>query len=101
MQIAYDGHGLMNSPAKSSNSPSPKRAKSGQWSLKPQDVVVALKLIALRGERLTYEELGKRLRLSQFEAHAAAKRLVAAKLATEIEGAVRPIVSTLKNFIYY
>ena len=91
----------MNSPIKSSNSPSPKRAKSGQWALKPQDVVVALKLVVLRGERLTYEELGKRLKLSQFEAHAAVKRLVAAKLATEIEGEVRPIMATLKNFIYY
>jgi hypothetical protein len=91
----------MNSPIKSSNSPSPKRAKSGQWALKPQDVVVALKLVALRGERLTYEELGKRLKLSQFEAHAAVKRLVAAKLATEIEGEVRPIIASLKCFIYY
>ena len=101
MQIAYGRHEIMNSPIKSSNSPSPKRAKSGQWALKPQDVVVALKLVALHGERLTYEELGKRLRLSQFEAHAAVKRLVAAKLATEIEGEVRPIMATLKNFIYY
>ncbi len=91
----------MNSLIKSNNSPSPKRAKSGQWALKPQDVVVALKLVVLRGERLTYEELGKRLKLSQFEAHAAVKRLVAAKLATEIEGEVRPIMATLKNFIYY
>ena len=63
--------------------------------------MVALKLVVLRGERLTYEELGKRLKLSQFEAHAAAKRLVAAKLATEIEGEIRPIIATLKNFIYY
>ncbi len=54
----------MNFPIKSSNPPSPKRAKSGQWALKPQDVVVALKLVVLRGERLTYEELGKRLKLS-------------------------------------
>jgi len=101
MQIAYGSHEIMNSAIRSSNSPSPKRGKSGQWALKPQDVVVALKLVVLRGERLTYAELGKRLKLSQFEAHAAVKRLVAAKLATEIEGEVRPIVATLKSFIYY
>lgn len=92
---------IMGSASKLSNSSSPNRAKSGQWALKPQDVVVALKLVVLRGERLTYEELGKCLKLSQFEAHAAVKRLVAAKLATEIEGKVRPIMATLKHFIYY
>ena len=101
MQIAYRAYEIVKSPINSINSTSPRRAKSGQWALKPQDIVVALKLVVLRGERLTYEELGKRLKLSQFEAHAAAKRLVAAKLATEIEGEVRPIMATLKNFIYY
>ena len=91
----------MNSSIKSSNATSPQRGKSGQWSLKPQDVVVALKLVALRGERLTYAALGKQLKLSQFEAHAAVKRLVAAKLASEVDGEVRPIIATLKSFLYY
>jgi hypothetical protein len=85
----------------SSESAAPKRVKSGQWSLKPQDLVVALKLTVLRGKRLTYKELGEQLRLSQFEAHAAARRLVAARLATEIDGEIKPILATLENFIFF
>lgn len=91
----------MKSPAKIDDAPRKGRGKSGQWALKPQDLVVALKLVVLRGGQPTYAELGRQLRLSQFEVHAAAKRLVAAKLATENDGAVRPIIATLKNFIYY
>lgn len=91
----------MNSSGKSADSSSPKRGKGGQWALKPQDLVVALKLVAMRGERVPYSELGKQLRLSQFEAHAATRRLVAARLATDIEGEIKPIMATLKNFVYY
>ena len=91
----------MNSSVKSADSSSPNRGKGGQWALKPQDLVVALKLVAMRGERVPYSELGKQLRLSQFEAHAATRRLVAARLATDIEGEIKPIMATLKNFVYY
>lgn len=76
-----------------------KRANKGQWALRPQDVVVALKLVVLRGQWLPYAELGRQLRLSQFEAHAAVKRLLAAKLVTDIEGEIRPVTATLKLFI--
>lgn len=69
--------------------------------MKPQDVVVALKLVALQGERLTYAELGKRLFLSQFEAHAACQRLLAARLAVELEGVIRPVAGSLREFIRY
>ena len=91
----------MNSSVKSADRSSPNRGKGGQWALKPQDLVVALKLVAMRGERVSYSELGKQLRLSQFEAHAATRRLVAARLATDIEGEIKPIMATLKNFVYY
>ena len=91
----------MKSSLKSDSSVFVKRANTGQWALRPQDVVVALKLVVLRGQWLPYAELGKQLKLSQFEAHAAVKRLLAAKLATEIEGEIRPINATLKLFIYY
>ena len=91
----------MNSSVRSADSSSPNRGKGGQWALKPQDLVVALKLVAMRGERVPYSELGKQLRLSQFEAHAATRRLVAARLATDIEGEIKPIMATLKNFVYY
>jgi len=76
-----------------------RRAGSRQWVLKPQDLVVALKLFILGHEKLTYAALGKALYLSQFEAHAAVQRLIAAKLATSLEGRVRPILPALRNFI--
>jgi hypothetical protein len=87
------------------NSPRPNRSirqgGASQWTLRPQDLVVALKLVVLRGERLTYAKLGKRLYLSQFEAHAACKRLIAAKLASDLPGGVRPVIPTLRNFLIF
>jgi DNA-binding Lrp family transcriptional regulator len=91
----------MKSSIKSGASGATKRGSNGQWALKPQDVVVALKLVALHGRWLPYAELGKQLKLSQFEAHAAVKRLMAAKLVTDIEGEIRPINAALKLFIYH
>ncbi|MFN5540875.1 MAG: hypothetical protein ACK499_01035, partial [Betaproteobacteria bacterium] len=66
----------MKSSLKSDASGTSKRASTGQWALRPQDVVVALKLVAMRGQWLPYAELGKQLKLSQFEAHAAVRRLL-------------------------
>jgi hypothetical protein len=67
--------------------------------LKPQDLAVALKLVALQGQQLSYADLAKQLRLSQFEAHAAVQRLIAARLAGERDGAVRPSMAALRTFI--
>jgi len=58
-------------------------ASSRQWVLKPQDLAVALKLAALKGRRLPYAALGDAMRLSQFEAHAAVQRLMAARFVVE------------------
>lgn len=76
-----------------------RRAGSRQWVLKPQDLVVALKLFALGRERLSYAALGQALHLSQFEAHAAVQRLIAARLASSVDGRVRPVVPTLRSFL--
>lgn len=76
-----------------------RRAGSRQWVLKPQDLVVALKLFTLGQEKLSYAALGTTLHLSQFEAHAAVQRLIAAKLATSLEGRVRPAMAALRNFL--
>ena len=80
------------------NSVAMQRASKRQWVLKPQDLAVAFKLVALKGKWLPYAALGKQLRLSQFEAHAAVARLVAARLAIEHEGGVRPNMALLRNF---
>jgi hypothetical protein len=77
------------------------RGSNRQWSLKPQDLAIALKLVVLRGERLPYRELGQQMRLSQFEAHAATQRLLAARLVVEVEGVIRPVTAVLQPFMLY
>jgi len=64
-----------------------RRAGRKQWTLKPQDLAVALKLLLLRGEDLSYAALAKAMRLSPYEAHAAVQRLAAARLV--VAGAER------------
>lgn len=82
------------------NNPAVLRRSAGrQWMLKPQDVAVALKLVVLGREKLPYAALGKAMYLSQFEAHAAVQRLIAAKLAVSIEGRIRPVMETLRKFL--
>jgi hypothetical protein len=63
------------------------RLSHAQWSLKPQDLAMALKLVCLVGERVIYAELARAMHMSQFEAHACLARLTAARLLTEVAGA--------------
>jgi hypothetical protein len=67
--------------------------------LKPQDIAVALKLVVLGPKRLAYSGLGQAMHLSQFEAHAAVQRLIAAKLVVSIDGAIRPVTGALRRFL--
>jgi hypothetical protein len=76
-----------------------RRAGRRQWVLKPQDLVVALKLVVLGPDKLSYVALGQALHLSQFEAHAAVQRLIAARLAISVDGRVRPIIPALRSFV--
>jgi hypothetical protein len=76
-----------------------RRASHRQWILKPQDLVVALKLHLLGTERVSFAVLGKELRLSPFEAHAATQRLIAARLAAPLDGQVMPILPSLRSFL--
>lgn len=78
-----------------------KRASSRQWVLKPQDLAVALKLVALKGQWLPYAALGEVMRLSRFEAHAAVQRLMAARLVAEIEGLPRLVLASLRHFVIF
>jgi hypothetical protein len=78
-----------------------RRASTRQWVLKPQDLAVALKLVALNGQWLPYAELGKALFMSRFEAHAAVQRLMAARLVAEIGGSPRPVMATLRQFVVF
>ena len=75
-----------------------RRAGTRQWVLKPQDLVVALKLVTLQGAWTSYAALAKQLQLSPFEGHAAAQRLMVARLAAERDGVVRPNLAALRLF---
>lgn len=69
--------------------------------LKPQDILFLLKLVALGREPWTYNELGIKLGMSPSEVHAAAKRTVAAGLAVEEGGEVRPNIRNLEEFLLH
>jgi hypothetical protein len=70
--------------------------------LKPQDVVILLKLVALGSQPWTYQRLAVELSISQSEAHAGVRRAVAARLmsnATTAGG--RPILASLAEFLIH
>lgn len=70
--------------------------------LKPQDVVILLKLVALRPQPWTYQRLAVELSISQSEAHAGVRRAVAARLMSDVTTAAgRPILAALKEFLIH
>jgi hypothetical protein len=70
--------------------------------LKPQDVVVLLKLVALGGQPWTFQRLAVELSLSQSEVHAGVKRAVAARLMTSASSADgRPVRAALLEFLVH
>jgi hypothetical protein len=91
----------MNRVKSSEKSVAMKRASSRQWVLKPQDLAIALKLVALKGQWLPYAGLGEAMHLSRFEAHAAVQRLLAARLVAAIEGPPRPVLAALRPFVIF
>jgi len=70
--------------------------------LKPQDVVILLKLVALGTESWTYQRLAVELSISQSEAHAGVRRAVAARLMSETTTAAgRPVLPLLAEFLIH
>ncbi|OGA21087.1 MAG: hypothetical protein A3I01_08125 [Betaproteobacteria bacterium RIFCSPLOWO2_02_FULL_65_24] len=70
--------------------------------LKPQDIVVLLKLVAWGPQPWTYQRLAVELSISQSEAHAAVRRAVAARLMSDAATAAgRPIIPALEEFLLY
>ncbi len=67
--------------------------------LKPQDVLVLLKLVSLGRERWSYNTLAVDLGMSPSEVHAAVRRAVGARLAASREDVVAPVASALKEFL--
>lgn len=70
--------------------------------LKPQDVVVLLKLVVLGKDEWTYQRLAVELSISQSEAHAGVRRAVAAGLMNDVTTASgRPIRAALLEFLIH
>lgn len=69
--------------------------------LKPQDVVLLLKLVAQPGVSWTYPGLAQELVLSASEVHAAIRRAHQAHLATEPTASARPVRAALKEFLLH
>jgi hypothetical protein len=70
--------------------------------LKPQDVVILLKLVAWGPASWTYQRLAVELSISQSEAHAGVKRAVAARLMSDATTAAgRPILPALREFLVH
>jgi len=70
--------------------------------LKPQDVVVLLKLVALNDQLWTFQRLAVELSISQSEVHAAVRRAVAARLMSEAASSTgRPMRPQLLEFLVH
>lgn len=70
--------------------------------LKPQDVVVLLKLVALGPKPWTFQSLAMDLSISQSEVHAGVRRSVAARLMTDTStSSGRPVRAALLEFLIH
>lgn len=70
--------------------------------LKPQDVVILLKLAALGSQPWNYQRLAVELWISQSEVHAGVRRAVAARLMSDATTASgRPIYPALREFLIH
>ena len=70
-------------------------------TLKPQDVMVLLKLVAISRKDWSFNELAVELGMSPSEVHAASKRALAAKLAVKRDGKLAPNVRNLEEFLIH
>lgn len=72
-----------------------------QPALKPQDLVVALKIHLVRGPSLSFARLGQALHLSTSEAHAAAQRALLSRLLLQADGALYANEASLLEFMFH
>ena len=75
------------------------RLSHAQWSLKPQDLAMAFKLVCLAGQKMPYTELARAMQMSQFEAHACLARLSGARLLTEVNGAPALVMPAFRPLV--
>lgn len=70
-------------------------------TLKPQDILVILKLVALDKGPWSYNSLALELGMSPSEVHGAVKRAIAADLAVDFDGCVQPNFRNLEEFLIH
>jgi hypothetical protein len=72
-----------------------------QMVLKPQDLVVALKIAVNRDRSMSYSRLGAELEISASEAHSSVSRCLAAGLLSRISGSTEAAGGALEEFILH
>ncbi|MDI1246302.1 MAG: hypothetical protein PSV24_12985 [Rhodoferax sp.] len=77
------------------------RLGHAQWSLKPQDLAMAFKLVCLAGQKLPYATLAQVMHMSQFEAHACMARLAGARLLAEVNDAPALVMAAFRPMVLY
>ena len=78
------------------------RQANKQMVLRPQDLVVVLKVALLRGRNFTYATLGADLALAPSEVHACISRVLLARLVTQNEDAgISPIYAAIREFVVH
>lgn len=69
--------------------------------LKPQDVLVMLKLVALGQQAWSYAWLAVSLGMSPSQLHSAVQRALAAQLAVKKDGIISPHIRNLEEFLVH
>jgi hypothetical protein len=69
--------------------------------LKPQDILVLLKLVTLGDQPWSYNGLAVELGMSPSEVHGAVKRAIAANLAVELDRQIQPNFRNLEEFLIH
>ena len=77
------------------------RIKNKEMILKPQDILVLLKLVVIERRDWSYSRLAVALHMGPAEVHAAVKRAVAAQLAVKRDGELLPNVRNLEEFLIH
>lgn len=78
-----------------------KRLTNPQVTLKPQDVVVLLKLLVSRGKVLPFGALAEQLAMSASEVHASVGRAMEARLVNVVSDHLQPTKAALKEFLLH
>ena len=78
-----------------------KRIKNQQVTLKPQDLVVLLKLLVCSGKALPFHQLAGQLAMSASEVHASVGRAMAARLVNVASDQLRVTKAALQEFLLH